>query len=872
MIKKIKSIQQLYEETKNFDIVITVDAPLRTALNKALNKPTLGTFAVNPKELASKHAIQILGKPILDESNVVLEVAKKLRINIKQAHSYVNRIFEIWQETGKLSSIKQYLRSDEYKALSVIRNLPTLHLALESFDHSLLDGKNVAVIGLEFFTELDKCILPENFSKIDIFTEDSADLSNFYLFLNEQDIVNKIINFITNQNANDIAIILHTESSYLPLIKSQLKNKGIPMIITENLKDHFLTRSFLGLINMGLNLSNFAIRDIKHFIELLSFEISQQYHNYLLNEYLNVNKDENLTEFYNFLKDIRNKTFNDVVVWLKNKGIVIPQELIDTLYLLNMLNKNISFDLYAELVYYIENFDIEISHNKIGVLLVDCMNSMYIDKPVCFYLGMDTTWSKGSNKDWLDRETQSKKAIDIFQILIQQGTERYYFVPKMKDNQPVIPCYYFSILFDKNIDSFNDDIFSIKKLNNKPCIDEQRKSKEEITVSQPEFRFFSQDSLNKFYSCPKRYMYDKLLPEEEIEYLVKGNLLHQFAEFYVYYPEIVRQKGIDFFIDIMIKEYNKFIENINIDVEISNFKIGITNIISFIESIRSLIDDNDIKDFAFSKRQRENIFVKEFNILLDKTNTEIEFADKESNIDGKIDLVINKNMIVDYKSSKKKRSKSEIFKESHLKMINKEVDFQPIMYILAMRKHFDCDMELIFHYCLANSKDMIKGSKEQNDISVKVSYCHKDFNDFLQKIDFIENLGFSKDVKDFIKDVNLTDFFHKYPLPGNLQFDEKKLIESDYRRNFEEYIRESKGKTSKKFSENIVKLLRSIVRIREKNAIFFKDDVDEFSIFIKEKFNEIQFYIKDKFPYRPLDKEFCKECDFKDICLKHYEN
>ncbi len=229
-------------------------------------------------------------------------------------------------------------------------------------------------------------------------------------------------------------------------------------------------------------------------------------------------------------------------------------------------------------------------------------------------------------------------------------------------------------------------------------------------------------------------------------------------------------------------------------------------------------------------------------------------------------------MIVDYKSSKKKRSKSEIFKESHLKMINKEVDFQPIMYILAMRKHFDCDMELIFHYCLANSKDMIKGSKEQNDISVKVSYCHKDFNDFLQKTDFIENLGFSKDVKDFIKDVNLADFFRKYPLPRNLQFDEKKLIESDYRRNIEENIREYKGKTSKKFSENIVKLLRSIVRIREKNAIFFKDDVDEFSIFIKEKFNEIQFYIKDKFPYRPLDKEFCKECDFKDICLKHYEN
>lgn len=872
MIRKIKSIQQLYEETKDFDIVITVDAPLRTALNKALKKPTLGTFAVNPKELASKQAIQTLGKPILDEPSIVLEVARRLRINIKQAHNYVSKIFEIWQEKGKPDIIKHYLRDDEYRAFNVIRNLPTLYLALEKFDRSFFNNKNVAVIGLDFFTELDKCILPENFTKIDIFTEDLATLSHFYLFPNEQEIVNKIAGLINPENANDIAIVLHTKSSYLPLIKSQLTNEGIPMNIAENLKDHFLTRSFLGIINIGLNLSNITIKDIKPFIELLSFDISLKYNNYLLDEYLNIANEELLNSFYSFIKDISRKTFNDAIKWFEENNINLPPELIDALYQLNILNENINFDQYADLVYYIENFDIEISHNKSGVLFIDCMNSMYIDRPVCFYLGMDSTWSKSSRKDWLDRATQIEKAIDIFQILIQQGVERYYFVSTIKDNQPVIPCYYFNILFDKSIDSFNDSIFSIKNLNNRLCTNEHKEDKEKINVLQPELRPFSQDTLNKFYSCPKRYMYDRLLPTEEIEYLSKGNLLHHFAEFYIHYPEIVNQKGSNFFIDIMIKEYSKFVENINTEIEMSNFRIGIDNIISFINGIKNSVNDDDIKNFTVHKKRDINIFSKELSVPLNKKNTEIEFTDEEFNISGKIDLIVNKNLMVDYKSSKEDKKPSEIMKESHIRMINKDVNFQPIMYILAMRKHFECDMKLVFHYCLANSKDIIKGLDNSKDILVVVNYRHENFCDFLREKSSIEGIKFNKQIEGFIKDIDLSGFFCENPLPRDLQFDEKKLFESDYFKKLEDYIRKYKKKVGKNLSENVKKLVKSIIDIRKNSATFFKDDVDEFFAFIKEKFDELQTYVRDKFPYKPLYKEFCEKCNYKDICLKHYEN
>ena len=67
MIRKCKSIDQLYNEVRDFDLVITADAPLITALNKHLNKPMIGVFAVTPKELASKHAIRMFDEPLLDE-------------------------------------------------------------------------------------------------------------------------------------------------------------------------------------------------------------------------------------------------------------------------------------------------------------------------------------------------------------------------------------------------------------------------------------------------------------------------------------------------------------------------------------------------------------------------------------------------------------------------------------------------------------------------------------------------------------------------------------------------------------------------------------------------------------------------------------
>jgi hypothetical protein len=563
MIKRAKSIQEIYEEVKTYDLVLTVDAPLRTALDKMLKKPMLGTWAMTPKELAVKYAPITINRSVISKSDAIIEISNRLDMNIKQAYYHVDMIYNLWEILGNPDKINDFLGDEGRSVLDLLRDFPTVHLAMSKFNRALIDKGKVAVIGLEFFTELDKLVLPHDFTEIDIFSNEDYVLSNFYAFSGENDLVDRIVSMITNENADDLAIVLNPEASYLPLIRSKIRNKGIPVTIKEYLKDHFQVRDFLALINLGLNHINLTVKEIAHFAGILPFYIDADKHNFFLSEYMALNtENQRLTEFHDLLNNITNMTYKELIDWLSDKKISLPYELSDIIRQISIIDKTIDLESYADLAYCIENLDIEIDTNKNGVLLVSAKSSAYIDKPVCIYIGLDTSWDRTSIAELIDSEIEEKKEIDLFQILLQQGTIRYYLVSMIKDNQPVIPCYYFNILFGREMGSFiSDPIFKAQRIricdsfypdNNS---DEKKPSKDNIEAEKNDFPYFSQSTLNSFATCPKKYMYNKLTPPEQQEYLTKGILFHSFASFYLTYPEVVMEKGIDFFVDQMTNEY-----------------------------------------------------------------------------------------------------------------------------------------------------------------------------------------------------------------------------------------------------------------------------------------------------------------------------
>ncbi|MGB9596909.1 MAG: hypothetical protein ACPL7B_11565, partial [Candidatus Poribacteria bacterium] len=458
MIKKAKSIQEIYNEVKDYDLVLTVDAPLRSALDRLSKRPKLGIWAMTPKELATKYAPKTIGNFVKSKYEIVIDISRKLHTNIKQVHYYVDQLLNLWKINGKLDNISESLNNEGRKVFNVLIDLPTLNLAISKFDPSIIDDNNIAVIGLDFFNQLDKSVLPNKFDKIDIFTDETYDLSNFYAFSSENDLVDRLVDLINEDNADDLAIVLDPESSYLPLIRSKLKNKGIPLTIDEYLRDHFQVRSFLALINLGLNYTNLTVKDIAHFTDIFSFNVDDDKYSFFLSEYLSSNPDnQELNEFCDLIYNIANTTYKNLIDHLLDNNVSLPYDLLDVIYRLSFADRTIDFESYTELTYCIENLEIEIetNRNKNGVLLVNCKNSAYIDRPVCFYVGLDTSWDRGSkNETIVENDEEEKKEIDLFQILIQQGTIRYYFVSTIKDNQPVVPCYYFNMLFGREIGDF----------------------------------------------------------------------------------------------------------------------------------------------------------------------------------------------------------------------------------------------------------------------------------------------------------------------------------------------------------------------------------------------------------------------------------
>lgn len=865
MLKKCKSIKQIYNEVKNFDLVITVDdAALSTALNKLVKKPMLGMFCYTPRAMASKFAPFIFDHELLDDKTVILEITKKLKMNIKNAHYHVRNINQIWGEVGELEKTKEYI-SDESKKVIDFMKL-TNNYAVEKFDFKKVFKKEkIAVIDADSFNELEKKVLPENYTDINLF-EGKYNIPLIHSFLSEKDVVDRVVSMINSDIENDVAIILNTRSNYLPLLKSRLLNKDIKTNVNEYLTDHFITRTFLGLIETSINIDSVLVREISPFLSILNIKIDPIFNNFLFSKYMQKqNKDEYLEKVYNILKN--EKKYSQFISELK---LELPFELIDIIHKLQLYDKKITGENFGFISYYIENFDIQMKSEK-GVVFIDANNTAFVDRPVCFYLGIDISWTNTVQKrEWLDKDKNDSINLDKFQVLLQQGDEKYYFITEVKNNASVIPCYYFNILFNRKIESFND-IFKTQKIENKPYPIKKEPVKQNIPVKQADFDCFSQSSLNSFATCPKIYAYDNSISNPQQTYFLKGTLLHSFAEFYLNYPDYVKSKGVDFFVNMLIDEYSQMTNEI--EPEISNLKIGILNIIEFIDSL-DISNDISVNE---ENKTRYNLFSDKLGKPLNKKNTEVFFKDPRSNIKGIIDLIVDNSIIVDYKTSKNARSTSDIVKCANLKLIKDQIDFQPVLYIAERRKHFSSKIKFIYNFILANRENVISGEAEQDQNLVYVEYIPTTFNEFLATKEAINMLATSQDRTALIEEVGINDlisFFQQNPIPEDLQFDKVLIIESEYINKFSGFIFSILKKETKTLQKTIEGILKKIVAIRtgaNDSAFFFKEDIDAFEIFLKEKHNLINEYIKKSFPFDPITKDICNDCQHIDICVRLYE-
>ena len=841
-VQQCFSVDELFEKVKDFDKVFTIEASLVDALNSRVEKPFLGTFATTPRRFVLKNS---MNEEILGRKELFLETVEKTGLNYKDVANILDKLLSCWRHTGSFGKVLEYGISDKEsfeKVLEVVKNTENIYKALEDFDSSdLLSSDEVAVIGHRFFDEADKKILPEKFTKIKLVKEDcNFSLPGFKSFKTKQGLITSLVDSIKSYDPRDVGIVVKKGSSYSELVKSALESENIPVMVGDSVSEDDCLNTFLYMCSLAVSNRQLKVHEIIPVIKKLGRDVPTE----IQNDYADKVDECNVKWFLRVLDKLSSSDYELAAGFFDG---VCGSNVSEILGRFGFLGKEVSEETLNFLEFFFEEYQINKDAGN-GVLISD-VDSLVVDRPVMFFIGMDSSWDPVFTEEpWKDVEKELKEAEEKFEILLQNGEIRNYMVVEKELNESVKP----SAILGDFLGGLTD--FSLLK-DSKKCFsgsssDVKGFVKDKSITCSKESTALSQSALNSFAYCPKDFMFSRLSEYPDQTYFRKGNLLHDFAEFYANYPEKVMERGVNFFIEKMVEEMNSILDDQSLSLAEKEFETGVKNIVDFIDAKE--IEENSLTDLDdFDK----NFFGKLLDENVDKGITELNFFNNKKSIKGKIDLVVSDTEIVDFKTGRSK-TVSSLIKKSNFELLDRKPNFQALMYISQLRQHNpDEVLSFTFLHLLENVSENVKGEKTSwKDGEVNLKYFPGTFNQMLSSEEVKEFLYSSNRRKKLI-DLLADDYntvMDKLTISKEAQYSKKKILE-DHLEEFKESCSNflSIGRGSERLTENQLEkacksFLKKLVTLRRR--VYFKEDVDRFEEMVLEHKKCLNKFYSEGFP------------------------
>ena len=733
-----KSIDQLFEEVKDYDLVMCNDAPLALALNNRLETPRVGTFAITPRQLATDLAIDILKTPIMSDIEVVRKLSRYSKEPIRFVHGEVEN-FKTIRRYAK--NVKQYLRGKKSKDLyEDYVTLPTLEKVMDQIEgmtDPFFTGKRIAVIGSELYDELDKNLNPRpgTFDIIDLFVNDwdydGYRIPEFRELYNDHQMAENAVEMITKENMGDVAIVFDVNGKIADAVRSELYRRGLSFKNDLSIRDLNKIRDFIEFISRSLDYNISKVSQVRELLQSYGGSLYAKYDQYLISNFKG-KVDKRTSELMDIMENIRDYTFGEVCERIEDKDITQVRMLLSQL---EITDTKVNAKDTADMIYSVNNF--ELKHNvqipnteKEGVLLVDCNKSVYIDRPVVIYLGLGPEWERDlSDLNLIDYRMKDKIVDDNvvkFQILLQQGTSRTYICNSTKNGKKAKPCIYFEAA-----EGLRDRIYMENEGKNKKKVFEKF-SDLSTCVPGPWYGYnkpgaekvgfvplseankdylFSATSYGSFVTCPRQFMLSWLVRTPDESYTEIGIGLHQYTEFRSCYPEKVRELGQDFFVRYINEKCAPLLTPELRELRESKIRSAINEIDTLIGS-RGL--DKDVNIVA-KHRTHENDF---FKMIGEEgkgpENNEIVLLDSERFMHGVLDI-IKDGVVYDLKTGgaknpKKIKDPMDLEAESEYGK-----DLQCLFYLSLMLNEGYDDPSFSFFSSSANEKNDLLGIPRDPD-------------------------------------------------------------------------------------------------------------------------------------------------------------
>ncbi|MDY6789163.1 MAG: hypothetical protein SVV03_04345 [Candidatus Nanohaloarchaea archaeon] len=306
-LQRSTSIDKLYKEVQEFDLVLTVEAPLADALNNRVEKPVLDRFATTPLRL-------VLGdyenEQLMRKRELFLHLVQETELGWKEALHVLENIISCWEHTGQLRGILGYDRFNTEEvgtALEAIEGTKNVFSQMQDFEiHEELD---VAVIGYRHFNRLDRQVLPEEFEKIDVFEDGKDKLPPFKIYSSATTLVGALEDNISRENKDDVAIVLEPNSEYQALVESILDAKGITYLLPAEFQSDETFRVFLETLEKSVAPQGLKLGDVQPLLKNLEVEIDERLNNQLLEKVDNPELDR----FKELMYDLESSTFRQAI-------------------------------------------------------------------------------------------------------------------------------------------------------------------------------------------------------------------------------------------------------------------------------------------------------------------------------------------------------------------------------------------------------------------------------------------------------------------------------------------------------------------------------------------------------------------------------
>ena len=773
-MRRVKSIDELYQDSKNYDFIVTSDADLSAAINLRIDTPRIGNLAYAPRDLARRYARRLCGKKLIDDFEITDTIANKTGYNFVDVYEDLKRIKEILKYTG---DVKSNVYSDRtFHVFEELLKLPAVESIMYNFTADqcrYFQGKNVATIGRQFFNYLELHFIPKC-DEISPHTDEDYHPDKMYRIGNDRQIVENTAEMIDVLSAPHTAIVL--DSKLESLMRSELYRKGIPCREVPKPSDLPFIKGYVEFMRLMLRYPRVKNNELDDILQTFSTETNKE-----MPQSEEVCKDMRekllklLSERHNFgemsqaLMDSEQANYTSQLLdYIKCSDLPISKESLRHFeYIINNVKNLPDCKDFVDL--------------KKGVLIKDCHNSCYIDRKNIIFLGLDKDWESEKHVGFVDVDEELKTESERFEILIQQGMKRHYLINNTKQGRETKPCRMFS--------DFNSEENKIKNFSDICMIEEGRwKTEKERNVivtsteSSAELPKFTSYSYHQYTKCHRRYMFSKLVPYEHDDYLI------EFIEFCLCYPELVKKTSLDV--------YENIITGCRDDCESKVLKndahIHMSNVLNVVESLKCKV--------PLDLEAKNNRFMTYHNCDKRSSKVNVTVWSDKYNINARYDL-LNEECAVQIKRGKVPETKDIADK---MKIGSNKADFRPLIssalidvplriYYVSEKSSGDSPTEVqilnsswneVVYSETTPLKDMLSAKKyvkivENLDLFVQVLkdaniMCEKWWEDEILENSVVNACGVKKDLaKDALKAVK------KYPEERVFHNENKILVPRD---------------------------------------------------------------------------------------------